>query len=697
MKKWFILFSGLVLAMMILNGCKPAVKESPLIPRQVLFGNPDRASLQISPDGRYLSFLAPVDNVLNVWVAPVEAPEKAEPVTQDKNRGIRVYFWAHTNEHIIYVQDLGGDENWQIHVVNIATREDKNLTPFEEIPGPDGKPLTQPDGRPLRPQAQIQAVSHKFADEIMIGLNNRNPQFHDLYRVNILTGELKLIQRNDAFMGFQVDDDYRLRFAAQMTPDGGMALFQPDGRGGWKPFDTVPMEDLMTTNPVEFDKTGEILYMIDSRGRNTAALLAVNLKTGEKKVIFEDPRADVSGLVMHPTEKTVEAVAVEYLRTEWTVLDEAVRADLEYLKTVSEGDVNITGRTLDDRLWTVAYTVDNGPVRYYLYDRSQKKASFLFTNRKALEGLTLARMHPVVIKSRDGLNLVSYLSLPPWTDPDNDGRPNKPLSMVLWVHGGPWARDSWGYDSVHQWLANRGYAVLSVNYRGSTGFGKDFINAGNLEWAGKMHEDLIDAVNWAVDNRIADPKKVAIAGGSYGGYATLVGLTFTPEVFVCGVDIVGPSNLRTLLETIPPYWKPLMDMWATRVGDPRTEEGRKFLDSRSPLTYVDRIVRPLLIGQGANDPRVKQSESDQIVKAMEERKIPVTYVLYPDEGHGFARPENRMSFFAVSELFLARYLGGRAQEIGDDFRGSSIQVPHGVENLPGLSEALKKLELEAQK
>ncbi|PMP94340.1 MAG: S9 family peptidase [Candidatus Aminicenantes bacterium] len=668
--------------------CKPSVKEQPLISRQVLFGNPDKASLQISSDGKYISYLAPVNNVLNVWVAPADAPEKAEPVTKDARRGIRIYFWAYTNQHIIYLQDLGGDENWQVHAVNIATKEDRNLTPFEEISGPDGKPITLPNGRPLRPQAQIQAVSYKFPDEILVGLNTRNPQFHDIYRLNILTGDMKLVQKNDGFMGFQIDDDYNIRFAAQMTPDGGMTFFQPDGKGGWKPFDTVPMEDMMTTNPVSFDKSGQILYMIDSRGRNTAALISVNLKTGEKKLIFEDPKADVSSLMIHPTEKTLEAVAVEYLRAEWTVLDQSIKGDLDYLKTVCDGDVNVTGRTLNDKFWTVAYEVDDGPVRYYLYDRANKQAKFMFTNRKDLEGLKLSKMHPVIIKSRDGLNLVSYLTLPTWTDPDNDGKPNRPLPMVLYVHGGPWARDSWGLNAVHQWLANRGYAVLSVNYRGSTGFGKDFINKSNLEWAGKMHDDLIDAVNWAIQNKIADKNKVAIMGGSYGGYATLVGLTFTPDVFACGVDIVGPSNLITLLETIPPYWKPQLEMFATRVGDPRTEEGRELLKARSPLTYAERIKRPLLIGQGANDPRVKQAESDQIVKAMQGKNIPVTYILYSDEGHGFARPENRLSFFAVSELFLAKYLGGRAQEIGDDFKGSTIQVPQGVEQIPGLKEAL---------
>jgi dipeptidyl aminopeptidase/acylaminoacyl peptidase len=348
----------------------------------------------------------------------------------------------------------------------------------------------------------------------------------------------------------------------------------------------------------------------------------------------------------------------------------------------------VTSRTLDDSTWTVAFLVDNSPARSYLYDRKAKKAMFLFTNRKALEGLPLAHTFPRVIKSRDGLDLVSYLTLPPWSDQDGNGRPDRPLPMVLLVHGGPWARDTWGLDPEHQWLANRGYAVLSVNYRGSTGFGKAFINAANREWAGKMHVDLLDAADWAVREGIALKDKIAILGGSYGGYAVLVGLTFTPDVFACGVDIVGPSSLVTLLNTIPPYWEPAIAMFTTRVGDHRTEEGRKFLESRSPLSFVDRIQRPLLIGQGANDPRVKQSEADQIVAGMQRKGIPVTYVLYPDEGHGFARPENRLSFNAVVEAFLSQYLGGRYEPVGNDFKGSTITVPTGAAGAPGLEAAL---------
>lgn len=690
-KNFFSLLLGVVFlsSIFVLTSC---AKEEQLLSRKVLFGNPDKASLKISPNHQMISYLAPLNDVLNVWVAPINDPNNAVAVTKDTLRGIRIYFWSYNNEQIIYLQDLGGDENWQLHAVNVNTKEDKNLTPFEEIIGPDGKPVTMPDGKKLRPRAQIQEVSYNFPNEILIGLNTRNPQFFDVYRLNIINGDLKMIQQNDRFAGFQTDDNYNVRYALENTSDGGLEMFVPDGKGGWKSFDKIPMEDAMTTSPVAFNKTGDVLYMLDSRQRNTSALFAVNLNTGNKELIFENPRADLSDIMIHPTEKTIEAAASNYLRTEWKILDESIKPDMDYLKSITEGDVNVIDRSLDDNFWAISYVKDDGPVNYYLYDRTAKKANFLFTNRKELEGKKLSKMFPVIIKSRDGLDLISYLSLPYGSNPGNDYKPSKPLPMVLFVHGGPWARDSWGLNSYHQWFSNRGYAALSVNFRGSTGFGKDFTNAGNMEWAGKMHDDLIDAVNWAINEGIADKDKIAIMGGSYGGYSTLVGLTFTPDVFACGVDIVGPSNIQTLLETIPPYWLPMINMFTSRVGDHRSEEGRAFLQSRSPLTFVDKIIKPLLIGQGANDPRVKQSESDQIVNAMKEKNIPVTYVLFPDEGHGFARPENRMSFNAVAEIFLAQYLGGRYEPIGSDFEGSSIQVPTGVENIPSLNDALVKIQ-----
>jgi dipeptidyl aminopeptidase/acylaminoacyl peptidase len=657
---------------------KPAPQPTPtgagtgLIPRRVLFDNPDKADPRISPDGKHLSYLAPVNGVLNVWVGPIDRPEEAKPVTKDTKRGIRNYRWAFTNDRIVYMQDAGGDEDFHVYSTPINGGETKDLTPLKKV------------------SARIEAVSHKFPDAIIVGLNDRDPRLHDAYRVNLTSGEKELVLKNTEFAEIVVDDDYRVRLGLKFTPDGGTAVSQPDGKDGWKELFKVPMADTLTTQPVGLDKTGDVLYLIDSRGRDTGALTTLDLKTDKQTLVAENPKCDAGGIMLHPTEKTLQAVSFDYERTHWDFKDPAVEADFAQLKKVADGEITVTSRTLDDRQWIVAFMLDNGPVRYYHYDRDGKKARFLFTNRKSLEGQPLQKMHPRIIKSRDGLDLVSYLTLPPGSDAEGKGRPAQPVPMVLFVHGGPWGRDSWGFNSVHQFLANRGYAVLSVNFRGSTGFGKKFVNAGDREWGRKMHDDLIDAVDWAIKEKIADPDKVAIAGGSYGGYATLAGVAMTPEKFACGVDIVGPSNLITLLGTIPPYWAPVMQMFKDRVGDPTTEEGKKLLKERSPLTYAAQIKRPLLIGQGANDPRVKQAESDQIVKAMQEHKIPVTYVLFPDEGHGFARPPNNLAFFAISEAFLARNLGGRYEAIGDAFEGSSVKVPTGAADVPGLAEKLAK-------
>lgn len=641
----------------------------PLIPRRVFFGNPDRTQVTISPDGAHLAWLAPRDGVLNVWVAPRERPADARPVTADAGRGIRFYAWAYTGRDILYIQDKGGDENWRVYSADVNTGEVGDLTPFDGV------------------AAQIVGLSHRRPDELLVALNNRDPQWHDIYRVNLTSGERTLLLQHDRFIGVEVDDDLTIRAAIQMTPSGGLDIFRADG-DDWTLWQAFPAEDMLTASTVGFDKTGHVLYLRDSRDRDTAALVAIDITTGERSLLAADERADADLVLRHPTERHVQAVAFDYERKEWQVLDPAIAADMAFLRGVTDGDAEITSRSLDDRFWLVAYVVDDGPVRYYLYDRQRQAADFLFTNRAELEGLPLANMRPAVVPARDGLNLVVYYTLPPGSDSDGDGIPDAPLPLVFIPHGGPWGRDTWGFNGWHQWLANRGYAVLSVNFRSSTGFGKSFTNAGDFEWGGKILADQQDGVQWAIAQGIADPARVAIMGGSFGGYSTLAGLTFYPEVFACGVDIVGPSNLITLLETIPPYWKPMIELFTMRVGDHRTEEGRALLKAHSPLTYVDRIVRPLLIAQGANDPRVKQAESDQIVTAMQARGIPVAYALYPDEGHGFARPQNNLSFAALAEAFLARCLGGRVQPIGDDLTGSSLTVPIGAEEVPGLVEAL---------
>ena len=647
---------------------------TPLIPRRVLFGNPDKASPTLSPDGLHIAFLAPVEGVLNVWVGPASDPGAAEPVTQDAGRGIRLYFWAFTNNHLIYLQDKGGDENWRVYAVGLETREVIDLTPLENV------------------QAQIVGISSDHPEEIIVGLNDRNPQYHDLYRVNVRTGQRELLHHNDRFAEFLVDHDYQVRFGTVMTPDGGSEVFETDGQGGWTTFMRVGNEDALTTGPTGFDRSGKTLYLIDSQIRNTAAMTSVDLDTGAKTILAESDLADASDAMVHPTTRHMEAVAFTHERKEWQVLAESVAGDLNFLKSEEDGDVEVVSRTLKDDIWIVAYRLDDGPVKYHLYRRSTHRLEYLFSNNAELETAPLVRMRPVIIKSRDGLDLVSYYTLPAESFGECSLYPTRPLPTVLLVHGGPWARADWGYDPHSQWLADRGYAALVVNFRGSTGLGKNFINAGNLEWGRKMHDDLLDAVNWAIDAGISDPQKIAVMGGSYGGYAALAGLTFTPDVFACAVDIVGPSNLLTLLESFPPYWQPMIELFTSRVGDHRTSEGRALLQERSPLSYVDRIQRPLLIGQGANDPRVTEAESTQIVQAMGERDIPVTYVLYPDEGHGFARPENRLSFYAIAEAFLAQHLGGRFEEIGNDLEGSSVSVKEGIDEVSGLAEALSKHE-----
>ncbi|TAJ52914.1 MAG: S9 family peptidase [Nevskiaceae bacterium] len=660
----------------------PAVALTPpaLIPRAELFGNPDKALPKLSPDGKQLSWLAPVNGVLNVWLAPADDPKAAKPVTQDSGRGIRQYWWAYDNQRLLYLQDAGGDENFHVYAVELATLKTTDLTPYKNT------------------RAEINGISHKIPGEILVGLNDRGDHsLHDLYRIDIASGKRKLVEKNPGFAGYVSDDDYAVKLAVRSEPDGSMVYLQRDAKGQWQPLVSVGLEDAITTNVLGLDAKGETIYLLDSRGRDTAALATLGLKDSAPKIVFEDARADVDNVLINPVSHVLEAVASNYEKPSWTVLDAAVKADFAALgQLAGDGHFEVLDRTLDDSRWVVGVDRSDASYKTYVYDRASRKAEFLFANRPWFEGKSLAKMHPRVLKARDGLKLVSYLSLPVESDPDGDGVPNQPLPLVLNVHGGPWARDGWGLDNEHQWLANRGYAVLSVNYRGSTGFGKNFVNASNLEWAGKMHEDLLDAVQWAIDSKITSADKVAIYGGSYGGYATLVGLTFTPDTFACGVDIVGPSNLNTLLSTIPPYWKTFFEQFARRVGDPRTEEGKKLLAERSPLSRVEQIKKPLLIAQGANDPRVKQAEAEQIVAAMQAKQIPVTYVLYPDEGHGFARPPNRQSFYAISEAFLGKCLGGRAEAVGKDFENSSLQVKVGAEFVPGLSEALSPAASAAQ-
>jgi dipeptidyl aminopeptidase/acylaminoacyl peptidase len=609
-----------------------------LIPLSVLFGNPERVRPTISPDGTQLAWIAPHEGVLNVWLAPVSIADgidlaAARVITDDTDRGVRQFLWAHDGRHLLYVRDTGGDENWRLYDVDIQTMARRDLTPFDGV------------------QTQLIGLERELPDEVLIGLNRDNPQLHDVYRVSLKTGELTKEEENPGFMGWIADAHLVVRGAIRPAPDGGFDLLVRDGPGSdWRELLSVPVDDAITTDVVAFSADGSSLLITSSAGAQTARLVRLDVATGAAEVLTEDPEADVSDVRIHPDTREPQIVTVLKARSEYVVLDPSVADDLAAIRAIHPGDVSLAGADDADAIWLVGFTNDAGPVPYYAYDRATKTARFLFEHQPELSRYELARMEPFSFQSRDGLTVHGYLTFP--------AGPRESLPTVLNVHGGPWARDTWGFNPEAQWLANRGYLCVQVNFRGSTGYGKDFVNAGDRAWGAEMQDDISDAVAHVISQGWADPARVAIYGGSYGGYAALAGAAFTPDLYRCAVDIVGPSNLITLIESVPPYWAPMIAMFHQRVGDPAKDAD--FLWSRSPLSRADAIRIPLLIAQGANDPRVKQAESEQIVAALSKAGIEHEYLLFPDEGHGFAKPENRLRFYAEADRFLARYLGGAA-------------------------------------
>ena len=616
----------------------PAVRADlpPLIPREVLLGNPSKIQPRISPDGTRIAYIAPSDKgVLNVWVRTLGKTDD-RMMTADDHRGIRQFFWAEDGRHLIYLQDVGGNENFHAYRVNLGDAAVKDLTPFEGV------------------RAQNTLTDPKFPSEMLVGLNQRDKKVFDMFRVNLDTGESKLDTQNPGdVLGWATDAKFVIRACIASNPaDGSQTLrVRDDAQSPWRDLITWPAEE--NGDLIGFTPDGKSLYVESSIGSDVTRLVRVDAATGkELETIATDPRCDAGEGLTDPATQRLQAVAFTYTRREWKVFDPRVKEDFEALGKAHAGDFGILSRDHADRKWTVAYTVDNGPVQYAVYDRGTRKLTPLFVNQPELEKYTLAKMEPVMIPTRDGFQMVNYLTTPV-------GMPAKGLPMVLLVHGGPWGRDGWGYNSQTQWLANRGYAVLQVNFRASTGFGKKFLHAGDRQWGAAMQNDLTDAVQWAVGKGVVDPKRVAIMGGSYGGYATLAGLTFTPELYACGVDIVGPSNLKTLLEATPPYWATMRKMLYLRMGE--VDKDSVFNRQVSPMFHVDRVKAPLLIGQGANDPRVNIRESTQMVEAMRARGLAVEYVVYADEGHGFARPQNRLDFYGRAEQFLSKYIGGRAE------------------------------------
>jgi dipeptidyl aminopeptidase/acylaminoacyl peptidase len=602
-----------------------------LIPREVLFGNPEKSAPQISPDGNQIGYLAPVNGVLNVWIRTLgKSDDRA--VTNDTKRGIRNFTWQYDNQHILYTQDVGGDENWRLYQTDIASKQTKDLTPWDKV------------------RVDLIAYEWHQPDTVLIQANKRDPKVFDIYRVDLKSGNAELDTENPGdVQGWQADNDLRVRAAQVDQPDGGSIIrVRNDVKAPWR--------DLIKWGPDEtfggisgFSPDNKKLWVITSLDVNAARIMEIDIASGQRKVIAEDPQFDVAGAITQPKTNELQVVTFVKQRMTYDFIDPQIKADYEALQKVRNADIGDISRSLDDKRWIVTYVSDDAPVIYYLYDRPSKKATYLFTSRPALDKYKLSAMNPIEYTARDGMKIYGYLTTPAGMDAKN-------LPMVLYVHGGPWARDQWGFNRYAQWLSNRGYAVLQINFRGSTGYGKQYINAGDRQWAGAMHTDLLDGKDWAVKQGVADASKVCIMGGSYGGYATLAGVTFSPNAFACGVDIVGPSNLNTLLKTIPPYWSTLLSTFHKRMGD-----SEQVLSPQSPLFKADQIKVPLLIGQGANDPRVNKAESDQIVQAMRKNSKDVEYYVFPDEGHGFARPTNNMAFQAAAENFLAKYLGGRAE------------------------------------
>lgn len=607
--------------------------EVPLIPREVLFGNPTKCSFQLAPNGTMISYLAPDrDNVLNIWIKSIDKNDD-RCISNNQDRGIYHYCWAHDSTKIFYLYDKDGHEDTNLFAIDLATGTTTNVTPYENT------------------CAHILHYSKKHPDRMLIQLNKEDKHLFDAYELNLTTGELTLREKNFGnVVGFLADDDLVIRGAIKNTPDGGSCLLLKSTDGTWQPFITWELEDAYS-HPLSFHRDGKTLYLLDSRGNDTLQFVKLDLATQQKTIIASEPGYDMIGAWIHPD--THEPIAAINSKDHgcFTLLDPQWNDDIKELNKL-DAPWSIASYSDDLQTFIISTISDTKVANYYLYQRPTKKINFLCCARPELTKYPLQPMQCIDIKSRDGLTLHSYLTLPYTKQMTN-------LPLVLFVHGGPWAADHWGYDARVQLLANRGYAVLQVNFRGSSDFGKAFLNAGNKEWGGKMHDDLIDAISWAVTQKIADPKRIAIMGGSYGGYAALCGAAFTPDVFCCALDLFGMCNLFTRVTNAAPYLQPWLATLNKRVGDPVADA--ELLKARSPIFSVDRIKIPMFIVQGENDPRCTMVQSIEITQALKKNNIPYEYMVFTGEGHGLAKPENRLKMFGGIEKFLHDQLGGRCQ------------------------------------
>jgi dipeptidyl aminopeptidase/acylaminoacyl peptidase len=655
---------SLTLILLILSCSIIIAEDVPLIPRKVLLGYPEKDDPLISPAGTRIAYLAPSsEGVLNIWVKSVDKNDD-RMVTDDKDNGIYYFHWGYNDQHILFFQDTDGDENDHLKTVNIKTREVKDLTPFEGVRATN---LLKDDQHP---------------EEVMVGLNRRDKRVFDMYRINVITGDVKLEAENPGdVIGWTTDTDFRIRAATAFQDDLSTAIrVRDDLSQPWRnlfvtPFEKTPFLGQYNGGSlvVGFSKDGKTLYAVTSANSDTTQLVAIEVASGKiARVLAEDANGDlwdVDDRYEVLTDKRTgapQAAAFNYLEPEYKSIGTATSEDLSFLKSQQSGVFQIISRTVEDDLWIVKYVSNKKPHSYFLYKRQEKKLDELIDPHPKLSTYEMPERKAVLVPARDGMKLVSFLTLPL-------GKEKQKLPLVLSVHGGPWYRDEWGFDRETQWLANRGYAVLQVNFRGSSGFGLKYMNAGTGQWCtGSMQHDLTDSVKWAIEQGIADPKRILIHGGSYGGYATLCGLAFTPDLYVAGVNTVGPSEVAHLLSSFPDYWKPVKKRWIRRIGvdaenDP---EGNRRI---SPLYHADKIRVPMLIAHGTNDPRVKQEASDRIVEALRKNNVPVTYLVYPDEGHGWYREPNILDFNGRLEEFLAKHLGGRLEPL-TDVKGTSVQL-----------------------
>jgi dipeptidyl aminopeptidase/acylaminoacyl peptidase len=625
-------------------------QQPPIVDRELFFGNPEIAGSQLSPDGKFISFIKPLNGVRNIFVKGINEPfSAARPVTSETKRPIPSYFWSQDGKYILFVKDNDGDENFNVYVVNPAEAAADKI--------PAARNLTE--GTKVR--AFIQGVPRSEPDTIYVGLNDRDPAWHDLYKVSISTGQKTLIRKNtDRLQGYVFDNADKLRLATRSAENGDTEILRVETDGKFtKIYDCNWRE---SCGAIRFHKDNKRVYLQTNKGdRDLTQLVLLDPATLKEELVEQDPenRVDFSGAAF--SDVTNELVLTSYYddKPRLYFKDKAFEKDYTDVKKKLGGtrEINFQSNTKDEQKWIVVSYSDTDPGTVWTYDRKTRNLSTLYQVREKIPRAAMSEMKAIRYKSSDGLEIPAYLTLP-------KGLEAKNLPLVVFPHGGPWGRDTWGFSSYAQLLANRGYAVLQPNFRASTGYGKKFLNAGNKQWGELMQDDITWGVKYLVAQGIVDAKRVGIMGGSYGGYATLAGVTFTPDTYAAAVAIVAPSNLNTLLGSIPPYWEAIRKTFYERMGDPNTPEGKAQLDRQSPLNSVDKIKTPLMIVQGANDPRVNKREADQIVVALRERGFPVEYLLAPDEGHGFQRPVNNMAMIMAAEKFLAKHLGGRFQEGG---------------------------------